>query len=817
MTDLAVLGLEIQSASVRTATEDLSNFAAVGKRTGETAEQVRDRFAALNVAAKPVSQQLQQLNPVVERLNRSWDVQRSTLRLLAREANLVGGPLGDMIRSFGTLSMGGTRLGVGLTAGTLAIAATAAAATKAVAAYADLEAQQAKIANALQATHGASGQTPFSLETIAKGLASTGTQSITDIRAAELELLKFKSIGGDAFENVLKVAKDLSAGLGGDLKSSVIAVAKALKDPANAADALADVSIKLSVAEQRLAKDFMASGDVARAQEVIWKALSVTRGADANSADTLGAAWQRLQTSGTSLLEIWGKQISEGLRLKQILDGIAKSANDSANAKYPGRDAATSLLKFIPGAGPIMAAGVQAGQSIAGGVRSVDAVLNGTSKSETVAEWERAGAAARKSIADQDEAARQQIIRQDEAKEKIAKVTEELRRQGLTAGMSAVQTQAYTAAVQAGVLGNRAQEESLRRVIAAQAARNDTRTAVDSIRAQAGAQKIEADSIGMSTQAAAAYKVVQEAILQGRIKDAPLGQEQIKRLTEEARAYEMAATSAAKLKLQQDTAFDRSQIGRSDTEQAVASRLRQTYGPGYEDQMNSAEAAQIRLNDQLKIGKDLTFDFASGLSRDLNAGVSRTDALTNAFGRLRDKLIDMALNKSISSLFGNLTGGLGGGVGVASSNPYDVNNGFVPNINGGGTLPGGFPTGHTGGMGYELANKKWVHPAYFENAPRFHTGRLAPGEMPAIIKQEESVLTPGQMRAIAGSAPKLTVNLIEDSSKAGQVNQPQSDNSGGFSIDIFVDKITAKNISRPGSETYNTLSGSGVRPPVVRR
>jgi hypothetical protein len=43
----------------------------------------------------------------------------------------------------------------------------------------------------------------------------------------------------------------------------------------------------------------------------------------------------------------------------------------------------------------------------------------------------------------------------------------------------------------------------------------------------------------------------------------------------------------------------------------------------------------------------------------------------------------------------------------------------------------------------------------FDRAPRLHSG-IGPDEMPAIIRKDESVLTPAQMKAVGGS---LTINI----------------------------------------------------------
>jgi hypothetical protein len=72
-------------------------------------------------------------------------------------------------------------------------------------------------------------------------------------------------------------------------------------------------------------------------------------------------------------------------------------------------------------------------------------------------------------------------------------------------------------------------------------------------------------------------------------------------------------------------------------------------------------------------------------------------------------------------------------------------------------------TGHTGGMGIELSNFRSIHPAFFEHAARFHTGKLPwdPSfEMPAVIRRDEGVFTPGQIAAMSGGGMMISIGTI---------------------------------------------------------
>lgn len=260
---------------------------------------------------------------------------------------------------------------------------------------------------------------------------------------------------------------------------------------------------------------------------------------------------------------------------------------------------------------------------------------------------------------------------------------------------------------------------------------------------------------------------------------------------EEAVLLSKARIEAESQRLQFQLLFERQQLGRDSIEQRVASDLRSA-GIDAGSAIGQLMADQIRLNEQLRIGKDLAGDFASGFIRDLRQGTSAIDALTNALNRMADKLLQMANDKMIAGLMSGVTSMFGPPVGGPN----------VGGPNAEGVLIYG-PGMHSGGIvGSDATFMRATHPAYFDNAPRFHGGGMVGSdEVPIIAQRGEGVFTAEQMRAMGGmGAPSITVNLIENPARAGEVDQ-SSDDHGGITIDVMVDRITARNTMTPGSET----------------
>jgi phage-related minor tail protein len=255
-------------------------------------------------------------------------------------------------------------------------------------------------------------------------------------------------------------------------------------------------------------------------------------------------------------------------------------------------------------------------------------------------------------------------------------------------------------------------------------------------------------------------------------------QKHLQALTDEINKQAQIKQTLAERQALSDITFDRSQIGRSTDEQQIATRLRSIYGDDFASQMNGAIAIQMRFNQQLQFTHDTAGDALKGFVSDLRAGKSASEAFGNALDsmltKVTNKLIDMAMNNLWNSAFG------GSGIGLGNLLSFGGSGTSAGNIGGTGGLLGALHHGGHG-PGDAIRATRYIHPAYFDDAPRFHTG-IGPGERPAIIRNDESVLTPGQMRQLTpAGAPVVAVNIINQSN--AKVEQRQ--NSGG-GVDVFI-------------------------------
>lgn len=119
MTDVAALGFAIDSSQAVKATGDLDRLTASATKVQGAQKLVGTEAQKTAAQFSNVSAQTKQLGTEHERVYAALST-RSYFRLLAREASLLGGPLGSAIQQFGLLNVGGQRLGVGLTASAIA-------------------------------------------------------------------------------------------------------------------------------------------------------------------------------------------------------------------------------------------------------------------------------------------------------------------------------------------------------------------------------------------------------------------------------------------------------------------------------------------------------------------------------------------------------------------------------------------------------------------------------------------------------------------------------------------------------------------------
>ena len=115
------------------------------------------------------------------------------------------------------------------------------------------------------------------------------------------------------------------------------------------------------------------------------------------------------------------------------------------------------------------------------------------------------------------------------------------------------------------------------------------------------------------------------------------------------------------------------------------------------------------------------------------------------------------------------------------------------------TGTGGLNTGgnygyaHTGGvMGVDYMQKRWV-----AALPKYHSGGLAHDEQVAVLRRNEGIFTPGQMKALGDRSVNVAINVENKSSQPVNAKQGKTQFDGKkYIINVILEDINQGGVLR---------------------
>lgn len=197
-----------------------------------------------------------------------------------------------------------------------------------------------KLNDTLWRTGYSAGHSAEMLVALARGQESASKYTRNEIAGAANELLKFKSIGDEilphvtslsgfvvklgtdlpsVFPRVLSLTQDLATKLGTDLPTAAGILGKAMEDPVEGIDELADAGVRLTNVQRDQIREFQDVGNAAAAQNVVLDAVRDKLGGAARVADETAAATKRLENSYDHLMA------AVGARLNELKNGLSES------------------------------------------------------------------------------------------------------------------------------------------------------------------------------------------------------------------------------------------------------------------------------------------------------------------------------------------------------------------------------------------------------------------------------------------------------------------------------------------------------------
>lgn len=764
-----------RNLSVRLAVIDGGKVKAELRDVGETGERALKR---IEDASRPASRALQAIDGATGQVRGSLEAMTGRL-----------GPLGAAL----------TRLGpAGIAAGA-ALAGIGLALTAGLQEAAEAERSYRRLEAVLRATGQASGLTARSIAAFADEIERTTLTTAESVQDAAAVLATFRSVSGDTFTRALRLAQDLSAVFGQDLRSSATQLGKALEEPVEGISALRRVGVSFTASQRELIQSLVETGQTAEAQKVILDALEQqVGGAGAAEAGGLTGAANRLSDAWGNLLEAIGQTpavsgLAEGALnlLADAAEGIASLFEDDPIATrivalnkrlIEAQDELARLQAGGPGT-PLLGqrfAIEEQRRTVEALQRQVDDLIaKARSEAESFAAEQRQAEAGRRAAEAERLVELLATQRRDidraidqiatDPGERIARINRELEetRRRLTAlrvpdgsnasdvdaaiaraeelarrRIDAIERPAREAAARAGAANARIIEDFRRQV----AGLNDERqAAIDQALSRLSEGATAAQRAEVERLAGALYdeKQAREELAKAMREEERL-REEGRRLIEQTRTptEEYAATLERLNTLLRAGAIDQETFNR-----ALAG-ANEDLAEAQERALRQSREWQDGVRRALKDYVDASTDAASAAE----------EATTLAFQSMEDALVSFVTTGKFE--FSSLTESILADItriavrqaitaplaGFLNDNADDLLGGI------GQIFAGLF---HEGGViGYSASPARSVDAGLFLTAPRYHTGGLAglaPDELPAILKRGEAVLTPEQMRALGGS------------------------------------------------------------------
>lgn len=282
--------------------------------------------------------------------------------------------------------------------------------------------------------------------------------------------------------------------------------------------------------------------------------------------------------------------------------------------------------------------------------------------------------------------------------------------------------------------------------------------AINQLQKHTLAQVADAQAVGLGDAALAGFKATAAETAAVQANQGKETDDQKAKFASLKDAASAAAGALAAAKVASNIEFNTKTAFLSADDVAIATQLKGIYGNDVPAALNSTYASAIRLNDAFKsMSSGIENNLVTGLTDIATASVTAGQGFTNmglaVLKTIEQMIIKISIVQPLMQAFQTSVNGTGilGLLGLGGANPIAAG-GVVPGAVGPTSVGGGALVGlHGGGIvGSEATFSRYVHPSYFDNAPKFHSGGIAGDEVPIIAKKGEGVFTPGQMAAMGG-------------------------------------------------------------------
>lgn len=287
---------------------------------------------------------LVRLSADIEQYNREFD--RAT-KVADKKTSDIDRYLKRAEKSFKGLGKEVANMALGFVGFTSVVAASGVVLGKMISEAAGAELANKRFAAQLNATASASGKTVNQLNALADQMKTTTMATEDEAKAAISQLLSFRSVAGDAFDETLRLAQDLAASGFGTLSENAAKLGKALEDPEKGFKALRSAGVILSDSQEQLVKSLEKAGDRLGAQKVLLDAVrDRVGGSGAAQRESLAGAWHGLTQATDDWFETLGKNSGLVSGFTSLLNGMT----DAVLKATAGLDGGRGELAKLQGA-----------------------------------------------------------------------------------------------------------------------------------------------------------------------------------------------------------------------------------------------------------------------------------------------------------------------------------------------------------------------------------------------------------------------------------------------------------------------------------
>lgn len=200
----------------------------------------------------------------------------------------------------------------------------------------------------------------------------------------------------------------------------------------------------------------------------------------------------------------------------------------------------------------------------------------------------------------------------------------------------------------------------------------------------------------------------------------------------------------------------------------------------------------------------------SGPLLDIASGTTKAaDGFRQMASNITRAILQMVINMQVALPIAKaLQSVLGGAIPVDAVGNGGIGNGGFNFMD---AQAGRVATAHTGGIVGNISATRYVHPAYFENARRYHSGGVVSDEVPIIARRGEGVFTSEQMKAMGGNSQRTSV--VVNNYGSDQATQESRQGPNGEEMII----VTIGNAIAQGKLDAPLASRHGLKPTRTAR